>query len=203
KSFRERVVTPIPGLTLRLPADAFVRNVDLEVNRISATSFRIWADGESPRKSILVTWSVDDPKVQLFRMGRRSWIHIPSENNGKVLTARIGYETGEFALIRDNTPPVVRRIRVSSKNPFYRSVAPTEFNRDFVYFRVFDNLSNVNTDNILLKVGTQRFLCEYDVDKHAAICRVDAGLLRRERKVEVIVCDNAGNERTVVSSLRF
>ncbi len=201
--FKEKVVNPSPGLTLRFPANAFVKDVDLEVTSLSRTSFRIRASGESLRRRVLLIWKVNDPKLQLFRKGRRSWIHVPCENDGKVLTSEIGYEIGEFALIRDNTPPVVQRIRVSRKNPFYRSVAPTQFRRDFVYFRVFDKLSNINTDDIQLKVGNQNFLCEYDVDKHAAICRVDADLLRRERKVEVVVRDNAGNERTVISRLRF
>ena len=201
--FKEKVVSPLPGLTLRFPVNAFVRDVDLEVTSISPTAFRIRASGESLRRRVQLTWKVSDPKVQLFRKGRRNWIHVPCMNNGKSLTADIGYEIGEFALIRDNTPPVVRRIRVSRKNPFYRSVAPTQFRRDFVYFRVFDKLSNINTDDILLKVGNQNFLCEYDADKHAAICRVDAGLLRRERKVEIVVRDNAGNERTITSRLRL
>jgi Peptidase family M23 len=201
--FAGTVVNPMPGLTLRFRANSFIRNVDLEVQKISPTSFAIRSGGMELRKRISLEWTVDDPKLQLYRKGRRSWIRIPCQNDGKLLTAEIGYETGEFALIRDDTPPVVQRIRVSRKNPFYRSVAPTHFRRDFVYFRVFDRMSNINTDNILLKVGTQNFLCEYDVDKHAAVCRVDANLLRRERKVEVVVHDNAGNEKRVTSRLRF
>ncbi len=201
--FEGKVVNPSPGLELRFPRNAFLRDADVQVDMLSGTSFRIRSGGQELRKRVRLTWNVDDPKVQLFRKGRGSWIHVPCENNGKVLTANIGYEVGVFALIRDNTPPVVQKIRVSRRNPFYRSVAPADFGRDFVYFRVFDRLSNINTDNILLRVGTQDFLCEYDVDKHAAYCRVDAALLRREKRVEVVVHDNAGNSRTVISRLRL
>ncbi len=201
--FRERVINPLPELTLRFPENAFLRNVNLEVAGLSPTSFSIRAGGETLRKKVQLTWSVTDPKVQLFRKGKSRWIHVPCENDGKVLKARVGYEIGEFALIRDDTPPVVEKIRVSKKNPFYRSVAPTQFRRDFVYFRVFDRLSNINTDKILLQVGKQNFLCEYDVDKRAAVCRIDDVLLRREKRVRVTVRDNAGNETTVMSRLRF
>lgn len=201
--FDARVISPSPGLTLSFPQNAFLKDEDIRVAMLSPTSFMIRTGGEELRRRVLLTWNVDDPKLQLFRKGRRRWIHIPCENDGKVITAKIRFGIGEFALIRDNTPPVVQEIRVSARNPFYRSVAPTQFKTDFVYFRVFDRLSNINADDILLKVGTQNFLCEYDVDKHAAVCRVDEDLLRRERKVEVDVRDNAGNERRVVSRLAF
>ena len=202
-SFDEKDFSPMPGVTLHFPANAFVENVDLEVRRISNYAFVVESDGKPLRKRVLLTWKVDDPKLQLFRRGRYGWIHELCRNDGNVLTARIGYETGEFVLIRDDIPPSVGRIRVSRKNPFYRSVAPGEFGRYFVYFSVFDDMSNVNTDDILLKVGSQKFLCEYDVDKRSAVCRVDAALLRREKYVEVLVRDNAGNQRTVRSRLRF
>lgn len=201
--FVERDISPMPGVMLHFPRNAFVENVDLEVRQVSENAFVIESDGNPLRRRVLLTWKVDDPKLQLFRRGRHSWIHEPCSNDGHVLTARIGYEPGQFALIRDDIPPSVGKIRVSRKNPFYVSVAPAEFGRYFVYFKVFDNLSNVDTDDILLRVGTQEFLCEYDVDKRAVVCKVDAALLRREKYVEVLVRDNAGNRRTVKSRLRF
>lgn len=197
--FAEKDVSPMPGVALHFPKNAFVENVDLEVKRVADNAFNIKSDGMPLRKRVLLTWKVDDPKLQLFRRGRYGWIHEPCMNDGDVLTARIGYETGEFAAIRDDVPPSVGRIMVSRKNPFYVSVAPTDFKRYFVYFRVFDNMSRVDTDDILLRVGTQKFLCEYDIDKRAAICNVDAALLRREKYVEVEVRDNAGNRRVVKS----
>lgn len=203
KPFAEETVEPMPGLTLRFPANAFVKDVHPVVRRISSTAFIVRADGESLRKKIWLTWKVNDSDLLLYRKGREGWEFIPCKNNGKTLTARIGYETGEFALLRDTTPPVVGKIRVSRRNPYYKSVAPTQFNRDFVYFKVFDKLSGINTDNILLKVGSKQFLCEYDVDKHAATCRVDDALLRLEKRVEVVVHDNAGNTRTVRSGILF
>lgn len=198
--FEQTTVDPMAGLKLQFPENAFAKDVNLIVTRISERAFRIRANGERLRKRVLLTWKVDDPKLMLYRKERRGWEHVACENDGKILKARIGYEIGEFSLIRDDNPPFVGKIRVSKRNPYYRSVAPTQFNRDFVYFRVSDKLSGINTDHILLKVGTQEFLCEYDVDRHAATCRVDADLLRRERKVEVVVSDNAGNSRTVVST---
>ncbi len=203
KPFAGKDVGPMPGVALHFPSNAFAENVDLEVRRVSEYAFVIESDGKPLRRRVLLTWKVDDPKLQLFRRGRHGWIHEPCRNDGHVLTARIGYETGEFALIRDDVPPSVGRVRVSRKNPFYRSVAPTDFNRYFVYFRVFDNLSHVDTGDILLRVGKQEFLCEYDVDKRAVVCSVDAALLRREKYAEVVVRDNAGNQRTVRSRLRF
>jgi hypothetical protein len=201
--FAGKDVSPMPGVTLHFPADAFVENVDLEVRKVSESAFVMESEGKPLRRKVLLTWKIDDPKLQLFRRGRHGWIHEPCRNDGHVLTARIGYETGEFALIRDDVPPSVGIIRVSKKNPFYRSVAPTEFRRYFVYFKVFDNLSNVDTDDIFLRAGTQEFLCEYDVDKRAVVCNVDAALLRREKYVEILVRDNAGNRRTVKSRLGF
>ncbi len=201
--FVGRVVRPTPALTLDFPRDAFLKDVDLEVSMISPTSFRISANGQRLRKKVRLTWKVSDPKLLLFERGRRRWSYVPCENKGGVLTAEVGYGTGEFGLLRDDTPPLVQRVYVSRRNPFYVSVAPTEFKRDFVYFRVSDNLSNVNTDEILLKLGSKSYFCEYDVDKHAAICKVDADLIRHEKRAEIIVYDHAGNERRVVSELRM
>ncbi len=199
KPFRQTTITPMAGLTLRFPEDAFAKDVNLVVTRISERAFKIRANGGRLRKRVALTWKVNDPKITLCRKERRGWEHVPCENDGTLLKASLGYEIGEFSLIRDENPPFVGRVRVSKRNPYYRSVAPAQFNRDFVYFKVSDKLSGINTDDILLKVGTQEFLCEYDVDKHAATCRVDADLLRRERRIEVVVSDNAGNKRIVVS----
>ncbi len=201
--FEEKIIKPSPSLTLKFPANCFVKYIGVDAKRLSADSFVIEPTGKPLRKKIQVTRKVDDPKLQLFRKLKNRWSYIPCDNDGKVLTGEIGYKTGEFALLRDNEPPTVGKIRVSKKNPFYRSVAPNEFNRVFVYFKVADRLSGIDTDDILLKVGRRKYLCEYDVDKHAAICKVDAGLLRREKKVEVVVRDHAGNERSVVSRARF
>lgn len=201
RPFKEETAIPMPGLVLRFPADAFVKDVRPAVTRLSARAFDLRANGESLRKRIGLAWKVDDPGLRLYRKGTEGWEYVRCKNDGKLLTAEIGYELGEFALLRDNTPPVVERIRVSRRNPYYRSVAPTQFDRDFVYFKVFDKLSGINADDILLKVGSRQFLCEYDIDKHAAACRVDDSLLRKERKVEVVVRDNAGNTRTVASEI--
>ena len=201
--FSERTISPSPALSVQFPANCFTRNIDVSVHQQSPDSFQIEPAGEPLRKKLKVTWKVNDAGLLLFRKLRYGWSHIPYSNDGKVLTAEVGFRTGEFALLRDNVPPIVDRIRVSRKNPFYRSVAPNEFNRVFVYFKVSDKLSGINTDDILLKVGSKEYLCEYDVDKHAAMCRVDAGLLRRQRRITVVVADNAGNERTVVSKVKF
>ncbi len=211
KPFKEEVFSPLPGLTLRFPADAFVKSVNVKVSRVSSRAFTIRADGASLVKRIPATWKVNDRRFGLFRKDRSGWTPVSYTNDGRILKARIGYELGEFALIKDEKPPVVERIRVSKRNPLYRSVAPPDLRRDFVYFRVFDNLSNINTDDILLKVGEEKFICEYDSDKHTVLCRVDADMLRRVdadmlrrvRKVEVIVRDNAGNESKVTSRLRI
>lgn len=207
--FKERVMNLSPALTLRFPANCFAKDVNIEARQLSSSSFEIGPETEMLRKKVEATWKVGDPKLRLFRrivnhrQNSSDWSYVACENDGKILTAEIGYKIGQFALLLDGDPPVVERIRFSKKNPFYRSVAPPDFSRVFVYFRVSDRLSGIDTDDILLKVGKEQYLCEYDVDKHAAICQVDANLLRREKKVEVVVRDNAGNERRVVSRVRM
>ncbi|MFZ1081769.1 MAG: M23 family metallopeptidase [Candidatus Kryptoniota bacterium] len=199
--FKEKVSSLSPDLTIEFPANCFTKNIDVEARMISRNSFEISSLEEPLRKKVNVTWKVDDPKLRLFRKTRNRWSYVDCSNDGKELTAKIGYRTGEFALLRDDTPPVIGRIRFARKNPFYRSVIPTNLNKAFVYFKVSDKLSGVNTDEILLRVGDEAFLCEYDCDKHAAICQVDVSLLRQKKKVEVVVQDNAGNEK--VSQTRF
>jgi len=201
--FEDKQINLSPSLTLQFPDNCFAKNVDVEARMTSGSSFEITPDGESFRKRVEVNWKVSDAKLRLFKKLRTRWSYVDCTNDGKLLTAKIGYRTGKFALLRDDTPPVVEKIRFARKNPLYNSVAPTDFNTVFVYFKVSDRLSGVNTDDILLKVGDKNYLCEYDVDKHAAICRVDANLLRSEKKVHVVVQDNAGNERSVVSQTRF
>ncbi len=201
--FTAQTLSPISGLTLRFPNDCFDRKVKISAVSLSENSFRIKPGMEHIRRPVQVLWKVDDPKLQLFRKGRRSWIHISSSNNGKILTAKITYETGTFALLRDDVPPAIGRVRASSLNPFYNSVAPRQFNRVFVYFRMFDKLSGINTNRILLKIGRRNYLCEYDVDKHSAICQVDRSNLSMHSKIEVIAYDNAGNETRVYSTPKF
>lgn len=201
KPFEGKTITPMPGLTLHFPSNAFVKDIRLYIRSLSATAFVVRANHESLRKKIRLTWKIDNPELQLYRKTHGGWDYVSCANDGKVLTAKIGYELGEFALLRDDTPPEVENILVSRKNPYYRSAAPTHFRRDFVYFRVFDTLSGIDTDDILLKVGSEQFLCEYDADKHAATCGIDDGLLRKERLVRVVVRDNAGNERVVSSRI--
>ncbi len=202
-TFKEKVLNLSPSLTLRFPENSFVRNVDVDARLLSPTSFKIESGNEALRKKVELTWKITDPSLRLFRKLKRRWSYIECTNDGNFVTAKIGYRTGEFALLRDKTPPFVGKIRFSRQNPFYRSVGKKDFNRVFVYFKVSDLLSGINTDNILLKVGDEKFLCEYDVDKHAAICQVNAAELRGRKKVEVVVCDNAGNEKSVVSRTKF
>ncbi len=201
--FDEETLAPIPGLTLKFPGDCFARNINLKVVPLSSSSFKVDPDKEPIRKGIRVNWKVSDPKLQLYRKGRKSWIHISSRNNGHNLTAHITFETGTFALLLDDMPPVVGPLRTSSSNPFYKSVAPKQFNILFVYFRVFDRMSGINTDRIFLKIGGQDYLCEYDADMHSAICRVNRGILKVPTKVQAIVSDNAGNITRVNSMLKF
>ncbi len=207
--FRERTVKLSPELTLRFPADCFAKDVDLDARQLSPNSFVIGPEREMLRRRIEATWKVGDAKLRLFReiVNRRSnsedWSYVPCRNENGTLTAEIGYRIGQFALVRDDDPPIVGRIGFSKKNPYYESVAPTDFSRVFVYFRVSDKLSGIDTDDILLKVGNDKYLCEYDVDKHAATYQIDTGILRRENEVEVVVRDRAGNERKVVSRVRL
>lgn len=201
--FEEHTFTPSSSLTVEFPENCFTKNVDVSVRQLTPDSFKIEPMDKHTRKRFRITWKVDDPKLRLFRKERARWSYVPCTNDGKVLTASVGYSTGEFALLRDDVPPIIERIHVSRRNPFYRSVAPKVFNRVFVYFRVADRLSGINTDDISLSIGKMHYLCEYDVDRRAAICEVDAKLLRREKKVTVVVSDNAGNVRTVVVRPRF
>ncbi len=201
--FKEHTFRPSSSLTVVFTANCFTKVIDIAVKQLSPSSFKIEPMDKHTRKRFRVIWKVDDPKLRLFRKERTRWSYVPCTNDGKELTADVGYSTGEFALLRDDVPPIIERVRVSRKNPFYWSVAPEVFNRVFVYFKVTDRLSGINTNDILLSVGKNHYLCEYDVDKRAAICEVDAKLLRREKKVTVVVSDNAGNERTVVTRPRY
>ncbi len=201
--FKEKIFNLSPSLTLRFPENSFARNIGVQARLLSPASFEVRSGNEMLRKKAELTWKVNDPSLQLFRRSRTRWSYVASSNDGRFLTAKIGFGTGVFALLRDKTPPTVGRIRFSRRNPFYRSVAPRDFKQVFVYFKVSDRLSGVNTDDIFLRVGAQKYLCEYDIDKHAAICQIGIDQLRSEKRVEVIVRDNAGNERSVVSKIKL
>ncbi len=201
--FKERVIKPSPALTIVFPEDCFDKDIDVNVQVLSPTRIQIDSRRMKVRKKVELTWKVSDPTLRLYRRLKKRWSFIGCENDGKFLTAKIGYLSGEFALMHDNTPPTVQKIRVSRQNPFYRSVAPKDFRNVFVYFRVADQQSGINTDRILLKVGSQEYFCEYDVDKHAAICQVDTSELRKATKVLAFVSDNAGNERRIETRNKF
>ena len=201
--FKEKVFNLSPDLTLRFRENSFARDIKVEASLLSSTSFEIESQKEMLRKKVELTWKVNDTALGLYRKSRRGWSFVDSRNDGHLLTAKIGYQTGQFALLRDETPPIVGKIRFSRKDPFYKSVAPKDFGRVFVYFKVADHLSGINTDKILLKVGRKEYFCEYDMDKHAAVCQVEANQLKSMGKVTVAVSDNAGNERTVVSRIKF
>lgn len=200
--FDERTISPSTSLTLNFPTNCFDRDVDVSVDQHSPTSFSILPANRQLRRRIDVVWKVDDRDVTLFRRVRNHWTPVFSKNDGKVLTAEIAYKTGEFSLQKDKTPPTVGKIRFARKNPFYISVAPNDLSRVFVYFKVSDSMSGVDTDHILLKVGDRTYLCEYDVDKHSAFCSVSRERLLAAKKVELSVHDNAGNERRIVSRTR-
>jgi murein DD-endopeptidase MepM/ murein hydrolase activator NlpD len=201
--FKEKVFNLSPSLTLRFPENCFARDIDVEAKLLSPTSFEVESENEMLRKKVELTWKVSDSSLRLYGRLRARWSYVACRNDGSFLTAKLGYRTGVFALLSDETPPAVGKIKFSRQNPFYRTVAPKDSKQVFVYFKVSDRMSGVNTDDILLRVGTQEYFCEYDVDKHAAVCLVDVGQLRSHKKVEVIVSDNAGNERKVVSKIKI
>ena len=207
--FREKTISPAPGLTIKFPGDCFAKDVDVTVRMESPESFSISPSDRMLRRKIEVRWNVEDDNLHLFRRVRNHWSYVPGQTgSNNILSAGIGYKTGEFALIRDNAPPAIGRLRFSRKNPFYvvfsgKAADPSlkDFRRVFVYFNVSDRMSGVDPDDIIVKVGNQKFLCEYDVDKHAASCLIDAREIRSAKSVEVSARDNAGNVRKVIVRL--
>jgi hypothetical protein len=211
EQFKGKTVRVSPDLSIDFPDNCFARNIEVDVRMLSNRSFEITASGEKQymqdykwlRKKVKVTWKVDDQKLRLYRKSENHWQYVDCKNDGRILTAEVGYRIGEFALLRDDEPPVIGKIGFSKKNPFYRSIRPTELNKVFVYFKVSDELSGVNPDKIFLNVGNRNFLCEYDVDKRAAVCQIDVAELKASDHITAIVSDNAGNQKRLTSPTKF
>lgn len=121
----------------------------------------------------------------LFFRSNGGWIFQTDrpDAGGRFLTATLTRTLGELAVLSDNEPPKLGRLRLVSRN---RGV--------FVGFRYSDNLSGVDTDEIKLYIDGKLVIPEIDGEHRQVWYQSDTALDRGKHTLTLSVRDRMKNE---------
>jgi len=104
-------------------------------------------------------------------------------------------QTGEFALIKDYTPPVIHNIFPGNGGRFHAN--------DVHYLKatVHDQLSGITDDqSIVVTLDGQPIIAEYNAPKNQIRYRLSRQLTAGKHALSITVTDRAGNVKTAVST---
>ena len=104
-------------------------------------------------------------------------------------------QTGEFALIKDYTPPVIHNIFPGNSGRFHAN--------DVHYLKatVHDQLSGITDDqSIVVTLDGQPIIAEYNAPKNQIRYRLSRQLTAGKHALSITVTDRAGNVKTATST---
>jgi hypothetical protein len=101
-------------------------------------------------------------------------------------TATLMRTLGELALLEDDQPPVISRLRVISKKKI-----------PVISFRYLDNLSGVDTDEIKVYIDNTLVIPEIDGEHHSVLYAGDEPLPPGKHIVRITAKDHMLNESTI------
>ena len=128
-------------------------------------------------------------KQGLFFRSRSGWDLIATTQDADgMFRSRITRELGELAVLRDETPPSINRVRVSR----------TSGDRPTISFGISDNLAGVEYNELKLYIDGGFVIPEIDGEHRRASYQVTNPLNRGPHQLTIHVCDKMGNSREVV-----
>lgn len=135
--------------------------------------------------TIPVATSFDKQHYGLFFRSDKGWVFQTAEpdSTGKFFSTQLTRTLGEVALLHDDSPPSIGRLRV-----FPRGGKPN------IGFSYYDNLSGIDPDEIKMYIDDVLVIPEIDGEHHRVWYQADKRLERGRHTLNVIMKDRMKNE---------
>ncbi|MEW6509430.1 MAG: M23 family metallopeptidase [Bacteroidota bacterium] len=136
--------------------------------------------------TVTVRDSSDDPHRALFFRSRGGWELIGGEGADRT-SGHIDRSLGEVALLRDDTPPSIYGLSISTRGT----------RRPVIRFRFQDDRSGIEYDRLKVYIDGAVVIPEIDGEHRRAVCQVTEPLERGPHQLTVRLHDRLGNATTV------
>ncbi|MFQ5824196.1 MAG: M23 family metallopeptidase [bacterium] len=121
------------------------------------------------------------------RKGKWDFIDNKIDKTRKIISAKV-FSLEEFALIRDDQPPEITRIR-----PRHKAHITTQYPRILVHVR--DKLSGIGSENdIVILLDGKNLIAEYDPERHRLFYQFKEPLPKGRHEITVWAQDNSKND---------
>jgi hypothetical protein len=127
-------------------------------------------------------------KTGLYYRGWRGWTFQTDtlDNNRNYYSAVLSRTLGDVALLHDEQPPGIGRVRIIPKK-----------NTVNISFRYIDNLSGVDPDEIKIYIDDRLAIPEIDGEHRYVTCVPDFPLESGKHRAKIVVKDMAKNESSI------
>ncbi|NIV92439.1 hypothetical protein GWN42_06450 [candidate division KSB1 bacterium] len=128
-------------------------------------------------------------KLGVYYQTRRRWVFIDNKHDAtsRAVSAKV-FSLEKFALIRDDVPPEIRRIR-----PRYK--ARLRNNRPFISVNVRDRLSGIASErDIVIRLNGRKLIAEYDPERNRIFYQVKEPLPQGRHELTVWAQDRSKND---------
>lgn len=128
-----------------------------------------------------------DQKVGIFTRTNGGWIfqNADPESSGYALTATLKRTLEEVALMQDDIPPSIGKVRVSSQRGMLH-----------LSFRYYDNLSGVDADEIKIFVDDEQIIPEIDGERRRVFFDSQTSIISGKHKLSITLKDRMKNSTT-------
>ena len=181
------------NLILSFDSSSVFKTVYLQIEKDAydgGSSYSLLPENTVLKKGLRVSMNapLSSEKKGLFFRGRGGWDLLTSEvSNGK-FTTEITKTLGELAILTDETPPSISRVRISR----------TSGGRPSISFGFGDNLSGVEYNELKMYIDGEFVIPEIDGEHRRVSYQVNNPLQRGPHHLTISVRDRMGNSREVV-----
>lgn len=128
-------------------------------------------------------------KLGVYYKTRRRWVFVDNEHDvTKRTVAAEVFSLEKFALIRDEEPPEISRIR-----PGYQ--VHLRNNTPFISVNVRDRLSGIESENdLVVRLNGTKLIAEYDPERHRIFYQVQEPLPKGRHELTVWAQDRSKND---------
>jgi hypothetical protein len=123
-------------------------------------------------------------KIGIYSRSNGGWIFQSStpDSSGKKLSAMMTRTLDEVALLEDDSPPSIGRVRALAQKGYAH-----------VSFRYYDNLSGVDLDEIKMYIDEEQIIPEIDGEHHRVFYDADAPINPGKHQLRISVKDRMKN----------
>jgi hypothetical protein len=183
------------NLELSYDSSSVYKTIFLRVEKTSSngeTSYALYPENTVLNKGLGVAVKVAPTrtKLGLFFNGEGFLDLLATTRNSKsgVLEGRITRTLGELSVIEDETPPTISGVKISHASG----------GRPTISFRVSDNLSGVEYNELKMYIDGEMAIPEIDGEHRRAFYQVTDPLERGSHQLTIHLQDRMGNSREVV-----